>query len=349
VAFAEWTGEGRLRHPSFKGLREDKKASDVVREQEQAIPKAIAKAAPTETTRPKEAAVAGVRLTNADRVVFDGPKVTKLDLARYYEKIADRILPCITGRPLTLVRGPEGASQPTFYMKHSGVWAPPALRRVKIQEKTKVGEYLVVDDLPGLIALVQIGILEIHTWNSTADHLERPDRIVFDLDPDPAVAWSAVVDAARLIRERLEQLGLASFVKTTGGKGLHVIAPLRPGASWEESFEFSRGLSEQIERADPKHFTTVMPKAARKGKILIDFLRNKRGNTSVAPYSTRAKPAAPLSLPIIWEELTPALRPDQFTLANIHARLARLKKDPWAEYSKVKQRLTAAARKAVAS
>jgi bifunctional non-homologous end joining protein LigD len=195
--------------------------------------------------------------------------------------------------------------------------------------------------------LSQIGILEIHTWNSTADHLERPDRIVFDLDPDPAVAWTAVIEAARLVRARLEQLGLASFVKTTGGKGLHVVVPLRPGASWRESLEFSRGLSEQIERADPKHFTTVMPKAARKGRILIDFLRNNRGSTSVAPYSTRAKPEAPLSVPVTWDELSPALRPDQFTLGNIGDRLARMKKDPWAEYLKVKQRLTAAARKAV--
>ena len=337
VAFTEWTSDSRLRHPSFQGLREDKKPAEVVRERAQ----------PAESAAPKEAAVAGVRLSNADRVVFDGPKVTKLGLARYYEKIADRILPCVTGRPLTLVRGPEGASKPIFYMKHSGVWAPPELRRVKIQEKTKVGEYLVVDNLPGLIALVQIGILEIHTWNSTVDHLERPDRIVFDLDPDPAVDWTAVIDAARLVRARLERLGLVSFVKTTGGKGLHVVAPFRPGASWEESLEFARGLSEQIERADPKHFTTVMPKAARKGKILIDFLRNNRGSTSVAPYSTRARPEAPLSMPIAWEELTPILRSDQFTLANVDDRLARLEKDPWAEYDTVRQRLTAAARRAV--
>ncbi len=336
VAFTEWTGDGRLRHPSFQGLREDKKAADVVRE----------KAVPVKRAGQEEA-VAGVRLTNADRVVFDGPGVTKLDLARYYEKVAGRMLPYIVDRPLTLVRGPEGASKPTFYMKHSGVWAPSALRRVKIQEKTKIGEYLVVDDLPGLIALVQMGILEIHTWNSTAAHMERPDRIVFDLDPDPSVGWPAVVDAARLVRARLLQLDLISFVKTTGGKGVHVVVPLRPGATWEESFEFSRGLSEQIERADPRHFTTVMPKAARKGRILIDFLRNNRGNTSVAPYSTRAKPAAPLSAPITWDELTSDLRPDQFTLANIGERLARQKKDPWAEYAKVKQRLTAAARKAV--
>jgi bifunctional non-homologous end joining protein LigD len=367
IRFTEWTTDGRLRHPSFQGLREDKKPSEVVRERPQPVKEAapsepiparpargrsregeaLARKAGSRSIGKKEALVAGVRLTNADRVVFEGPKVTKADLARYYETMADRILPHVEGRPLTLVRGPEGASKPTFYMKHSGVWAPPALRRVKIQEKTKIGEYLVVDDLPGLISLVQMGILEVHTWNSTADHLERPDRIVFDLDPDPAVAWPAVIAAARLVRARLEQLGLVSFVKTTGGKGLHVVVPLRPGASWEDSFGFSRGLSEQIERADPRHFTTVMPKAARKGRILIDFLRNNRGNTSVAPYSTRARPAAPLSVPITWDELTPALRPDQFTLANIEARLKRLKKDPWAEYPKVKQRLTAAARKAV--
>ena len=234
VAFSEWTSDGRLRHPSFQGLREDKKASDVVREQPVEIPAPAPKTIPKTIPKaaPKEAAVAGVRLSNADRVVFDGPKVTKLDLALYYDRVADRILPYIEGRPLTLVRGPEGASKPIFYMKHSGSWAPPALRRVKIQEKTKVGEYLVVDDLPGLISLVQMGILEIHTGNSTAEHLERPDRIVFDLDPDPTVAWPAVIDAARLVRARLEQLGLASFVKTTGGKGLHVVVPLRPGASW---------------------------------------------------------------------------------------------------------------------
>ena len=370
VAFTEWTGDGRLRHPSFQGLREDKKAADVVRERAAKVQAAKPEAEPAPATpRPvrgrskegevlarksgsksragKEAAVAGVRLTNADRVIFDGPKVTKLDLARYYERIADLILPYIEGRPLTLVRGPEGASKPTFYMKHSGVWAPPALRRVKIQEKTKIGEYLVVDDLPGLIGLVQMGILEIHTWNSTAEHMERPDRVVFDLDPDPSVGWPAVVEASHLVRVRLEQLGLASFVKTTGGKGVHVVAPLRPGSTWEDSFAFTQGLSEQIERADPRHFTTNMAKAARKGRIFIDFLRNNRGNTSVAPYSTRAKPKAPLSMPITWDELTPALRPDQFTLANVEEHLARRKKDPWADYAKTKQRLTAAMRKAV--
>jgi bifunctional non-homologous end joining protein LigD len=192
-----------------------------------------------------------------------------------------------------------------------------------------------------------MGVFEIHTWNSAVARLERPDRIVFDLDPDPAVDWTAVVEAARLIRARLEGLDLVSFVKTTGGKGLHIVVPLRPGASWKEALDFSRGVSEEIERADPRHFTTEMPKAARKGRILIDYLRNNRGSTSVAAYSTRATPEAPISTPITWDELTPALRPDNFTLANIDARLAGLKKDPWAGFFEMKQRLTAAARRAV--
>jgi bifunctional non-homologous end joining protein LigD len=369
VQFTEWTGDGRLRHPSFQGLREDKKAKDVVRESEahvteNAAPEpaplarpargrsregeTLARKAGSRSRAGKEAVVQGVKLTNADRVVFDGPRVTKLDLARYYERVADRILPHVEGRPLTLVRGPEGASKPTFYMKHTGVWAPKDLRRVKIQEKTKVGEYLVVDDLAGLISLVQMGILEVHTWNSTADKLEKPDRVVFDLDPDPAVPWTATVEAARLLKARLEELDLESFLKTTGGKGLHIVVPFRPGSPWDEAFDFTRGISEQIERAHPRRFTTEIPKAARKGKILIDYLRNNRGNTAVAPYSTRAKPNAPLSVPIAWEELTESLRPDQYTLANIDARLAKLKKDPWRDYFTVKQRLTAAARKAAA-
>jgi len=341
VAFTEWTSDGRLRHPSFQGLREDKKASDVVREGEALARKSGRGGGGKETT------IGGVRVTNPDRVIFAARGETKANLAEYYARMEDRILPHVVDRPLTLVRCPEGASKPCFYMKHSGVWAPPALRRVQIQEKTKIGEYLVIDDIAGVIALAQMGVLEIHTWNSTSKHLERPDRVVFDLDPDPSVAWSAVVDAAHLIKARLERLDFASFVKTTGGKGLHVVVPLRPGATWEDAFEFSRGVSEEIERADSRHFTTVMPKAARKGKILIDYLRNNRGNTSVAAFSTRAKPEAPVSAPISWAELTTDLRPDQFTLANIEARLARQRKDPWADYAQVKQRITAAARKAV--
>ena len=347
VAFTEWTSDGRLRHPSFQGLRADKNPKDVVREQ----PRAVAEVAPVKlgTKRgPKtggEEKVAGVRLTHPDRVLYPPQGITKHDLALFYESIAKWILPHVKGRPLTLVRCPEGAEKDCFYMKHSLGWAPEALRRVKIQEKTKVGEYLVADDLPGLISLVQMGILEIHTWNALADTVERPDRVVFDLDPDPSVGWDRVVAAAQALRGRLTDLGLESFVKTTGGKGLHVVAPLRPASTWEESFAFSRAISDEMEKAEPRAYTTSMPKARRRGRILLDYMRNNRGSTSVAAYSTRARSGAPVSAPVTWKELERGVAPDQFHVGNIRERLESLAADPWKGYGTVRQRITAAIRR----
>jgi bifunctional non-homologous end joining protein LigD len=349
VAFTEWTSDGRLRHPSFQGLRADKSPKDVVRERPRAVEEVEADK-PATKRGPKtggEERVAGVRLTHPDRVLYPPQGITKHDLALFYEKIAKWILPHVEGRPLTLVRCPEGAEKDCFYMKHSGVWAPEALRRVKIQEKTKVGEYLVVDDLAGLISLVQMGILEIHTWNALADTIERPDRVVFDLDPDPSVGWDRVVAAARALRDRLQELDLESFVKTTGGKGLHVVVPLRPASTWEESFAFSRAIAEEKERAEPRAYTTSMSKARRRGRIFLDYLRNNRGSTSVAAYSTRAKPGAPVSAPITWKELESGIDPAGFHVGNIHERLRSLKEDPWKRYWTVRQRLTAAIRKSV--
>ena len=223
----------------------------------------------------------------------------------------------------------------------SGFGVPEAIRRVKIREKSKVGDYLVVDTVPALISLVQIGILEIHTWNSVVDRLERPDRVVFDLDPAPDVPWPRVLAAARLVRERLEALGLESFVKTTGGKGLHVVVPLASGVTWEQGADFSRALAESLVREDPRAFIAHMSKAARTGKIFIDHFRNTRGATSVAAYSTRAKPEAPVSVPLDWDELSPRLTSDHYTVANLPRRLAGLRKDPWARYWTVRQELPA--------
>ena len=239
-----------------------------------------------------------MRLTHANRVVYPSQGVTKRDLALFYESIADRILPHLAGRPTSLVRCPEGVDKECFYQKHVGLGVPEDIRRVKIREKTKVGDYLVVDTLPALISLVQIGILEIHTWNSVVDQLERPDRVVFDLDPAPDVPWPRVVAAARLVRKRLEALGLESFVKTTGGKGLHVVVPLASGITWEQGADFSRAVAESLAREEPRGFIAQMSKAARTGKIFIDYFRNARGATSVAAYSTRAKPEAPVSVPL---------------------------------------------------
>ncbi len=340
VAFSEWTGDGKMRHPSFQGLRTDKPAREVVRE----------RAAPTEDVAPGpsaaskgagEAAVAGVRLTHPDRALYPEPGITKRALAEFYEGIADWILPHVAGRPLTLLRCPEGLAKECFYMKHSELWAPPALRRVKIREKTKVGDYLVVDDLAGIISLVQMGILEIHTWNSTADSVEEPTRMVFDLDPGPAVRFDRVVAAARRVREMLLSAGLESFVKTTGGKGLHVVVPLGPGHGWDETFGFSQLVASQMVREEPRTYTDSMPKAGRKDKILVDVLRNNRGSTSVAAYSTRARPAAPVSVPLAWEELDRDRRPDHYTVENLPRRLSSLKADPWARYSTVRQKIAA--------
>jgi bifunctional non-homologous end joining protein LigD len=223
-------------------------------------------------------------------------------------------------------------------MKHSKVWAFPGIRRVNIQEKTKVGEYLIVDTLPALVSLVQMNILEIHTWNTRAEHVEHPDRIVLDLDPGEEVKWKEVVEAARLVRRLLRKLNLESFPKTTGGNGLHVVVPLIPGADWRACLEFARSFALLLEEHNPDLFTTTFAKAGRERKILVDYLRNNRTNTSVAAYSTRAKPGAPVSMPLRWTDLTAGLHPRDFNVLSVEKRL-RTRKDPWAGYWRTKQRL----------
>jgi bifunctional non-homologous end joining protein LigD len=338
VMFTEWTSDGKIRHPSFQGLREDKKARDVVRET----------AGDAEPPPPGESnVVAGVRISHPERVLYPDPPATKLDLARYYEQIADWIVPHTAGRPLTLVRCPDGIGGECFFMKHSKVWAPKPLRRVRIQEKTKLGEYLIADTLAAVVGLVQMDILEIHTWNCVFEDIERPNRIVIDLDPGERVPWTQVVQAARTVRKALEALDLESYPKTTGGRGLHVVVPLVPQADWSQCLEFSRALSEAIEAADPDRYTTQFAKAGRDDKILIDYLRNNRTNTSIAAYSTRARAHAPVSVPLTWDELKPALEPESFTLATVPKRLARLRSDPWQGYWKARQKLNATRLKAL--
>jgi bifunctional non-homologous end joining protein LigD len=217
---------------------------------------------------------------------------------------------------------------------------PRHIRTVRIREKTKTDTYLFIDSLQGLIALVQMGVLEIHTWNSRVAHLESPDRLVFDFDPAPDVEWERVVTGARTVRDRLELYGLQSFVKTTGGKGLHVVAPIAPGSNWGDCLAFSRGIAESIVRSEPHAYLSRMSKAERQGKILIDYLRNGRGNTSVSAYSPRTRQGAPVSTPLAWTELSLPIRNDDFTIQKLPARLASLKADLWEGYGEIKQRLT---------
>jgi bifunctional non-homologous end joining protein LigD len=265
--------------------------------------------------------------------------MTKLALARYYEAVAEAMVPHVRDRPLTLVRCPKGLTQPDtcFYMKHSVVWSPPALRKVKVPERKKTGQYLVADDPPGLIALAQMDVLEVHTWNSRMEAVEHPDRIVLDLDPGPDVPWRETVEAARVVRAVLTGLGLTSFLKTTGGKGLHVVVPMAPVFDWEASLALSRAIAGLVVRERPRHYTVSMPKQGREKKILIDYLRNNRGSTSVAAFSTRAHPRATVSTPIAWDELGPDLRPDTFTVESVPRRLARQRRDPWAGFFAAKQ------------
>jgi bifunctional non-homologous end joining protein LigD len=350
VEFTEWTADGKIRHPSFQGLRTDKNFRQVRRER--TAPK-TAPATPPRSPHTKASsadarpAIAGIGISHPDRVIFGSPALTKLDIARYYESIQKWIVPHVVGRPLTLVRCPEGVKAGCFYMKHSPVWAPEALRRVRIQEKKKVGEYLVADDIAAIIGLVQMGVLEIHTWNSTVDDLERPNRLVIDLDPGEEIGWPEVIAAARSVRSALAALDLESWVKTTGGRGLHVVVPLRPHADWSECLAFARGLSEALERAEPRRYTTEFAKAGRARKILLDYLRNNRTNTSVAAYSTRAREGASVSMPVRWEDLRPSAQPGSFSVTTVPQHLARLAVDPWKDYWSCRQRLTPQRVKAV--
>jgi bifunctional non-homologous end joining protein LigD len=294
-----------------------------------------------------ETEVAGVRITHPERVAYPELGVTKLDLARYYVAMGDEAVRHVAGRPLTLVRCPAGVGTSCFYMRHSQVWAPSALRRVDIREKTKTGEYLVADSVEALVSLVQMNAIEVHTWNSTTTHLECPDRVVIDIDPGPDVGWDAVVEAARLVRRLLGALDLASFVKTTGGRGLHVVVPLAPRAGWHDCLAFARGLADTIVRHEPARYTTEFRKSGRESKILVDYLRNNRTNTSIAAFSPRARPGAPVSVPVRWEELGPRLHPASFTVRTVPARIRRLRQDPWRDYWTCEQRLTPALVRAV--
>ena len=272
--------------------------------------------------------------------MYDDPRLTKLDVAHYYDLVAPAMMPHVRGRPLTLVRCGEGIRRGCFFMKHSKVWSPPALTRIRIPEKTKTGEYLVIESPEAIIALAQMDILEIHTWNTCKDHVEYPDRIVIDFDPGAQVPWRRVIDSARRVRALLHTLDLESFVKTTGGKGLHVVVPLAPRQDWQFCLEFARAIGEALERHDPELFTLKFGKSGRENRILIDYLRNNRTNTSIAAFSTRARDGAPVSVPIAWTELKESLDPRSFTVGSVPRRLKRLRKDPWAEYFKLRQRFT---------
>jgi bifunctional non-homologous end joining protein LigD len=352
VQFTGWTDAGVMRHPSFQGLREDKSASAVTRPAsltlvQTAEPKSMKKARrttkvkkPAGKSKPAELpASISVKLTSPDRELYPEISFTKLQLATYYAQVAKWMLPHIVNRPLSLVRCPDGQTGQCFFQKHAAAGTPKALGRVMIAEKSGDGEYLYVRDVDGLVSLAQISTLEIHLWGSLRDKVDRPDRVIFDLDPDPQVTWPRVVEAALRIRDLLAGRDLTSFVKTTGGKGLHVVVPLSPRRrDWDAIKAFAKRLADDLVAAEPNAYTANMSKAARKGKIFIDYLRNDSGSTAIAPYSTRSKPNATVAMPVEWKEL-PSIRSDQFHVGNAIQHIESRKRDPWTGMFDVQQTL----------
>jgi bifunctional non-homologous end joining protein LigD len=350
-----WTSDGLVRQAAFKGVREDKAAEEVVREAPTEESASSRENDGNEATAPKRAkrGKAGrgaapaavparramktdVRLTNPDRVYWSDVGIRKQDLADYYTLVWERMAPQVLNRPLSLVRCPDGTGGECFFQKHVSAGLSGANLRMVIDAKGR--QIIAIDDLDGLASLVQAGVLEVHVRGSCLDRLDLCDRMVFDIDPGQDIAWSQVVAAARDVRARLAAVGLQSFVKLTGGKGLHVVVPII-GADWEAAKVFAQALAFAMVADAPDRYIAKMTKSLRTGKIFVDYMRNSLEQTSVAAYSTRARPGAPVSAPVSWEELGRTKAGNQYTVLNLERRLAGLKKDPWRDIGRIRQAL----------
>ncbi|CAI09926.1 ATP-dependent DNA ligase [Aromatoleum aromaticum EbN1] len=365
VEYAGWTRDNLLRQAAFAGLREDKPANTVQDEiplspqvaAEMEQPPSQAKsprrqkkkpsterggpAKPRASSESGEVRVAGIVITHPERVVWPDAGLTKADLARYYEDIAPWLLPHVASRPLSLLRCPDGSEAECFFQRHMGQERPDGVESFIWEASSKDRRsYLYVTSLEGVIGMVQRGVVEFHTWGSTMPRADRPDRITIDLDPGPELAWARVVEAAQLVRGLLGELGIASFVKTTGGKGLHVVVPLRRGPQWADVKRFAKAVATHLARILPDRFTANMARNQRAGRIFVDYLRNDAGASAICAYAARARPGAPVSTPLAWDELGPELKPGAFTVLTVADRLARLREDPWRDYAKQRFVLT---------
>lgn len=360
VEFAEWTGEGILRQASFISLRTDKPAKDIIREQpkspeqintaskSKAVKKGATSRTATKTTKNSSGKpeVAGVLISHPERVVDSASGGTKLEVAEFYESISDFILPHLQDRPVSLLRAPDGISGEQFFQKHAEGRGIPHIVHLDKKFDRDHDPLMAIDSVSGLVGCVQMNTLELHTWGSTTNNIEAPDRFVLDLDPDPALPWRSVVEATKLTLAVLDELKLKAFLKTTGGKGMHILVPLTPDADWDTVKEFSKSISEFMARQIPERFVAKMGPKNRIGKIFIDYLRNSRGASTVCAYSVRARPGLAVSVPIAREELDKVTRPDQWNIRTLHERLADRKLKPWGNYSGAKptsnQKITAA-------
>jgi bifunctional non-homologous end joining protein LigD len=290
-----------------------------------------------------------ITLSHADRVVYPEDGFTKGDVAAYYETIMPWLLPGLHQRPVSVIRCPEGSAKTCFFQKHP-IQGLHHVGMIKLKEESGAQQpYMYVQDSASVIELVQFNTLEFHSWGSTVKHTGKADQIVFDLDPAPDVDWRKVVDAARMLRRMLDKLELRPFVRTSGGKGLHVVVPLNPGAAWQDARHFAHAVASRVAQSRPDEFTDTSSKAQRKGKIFIDYLRNSRGATSVVNYSLRARPSAPVVTPLRWEELGKVAGSDAFTIQSLPKRLARLRKDPWEDFAATRQSLQPALKRVEAS
>jgi bifunctional non-homologous end joining protein LigD len=374
VHFATWTADNLVRQAAFKGLREDKNSAEVVREEAIPIPKSEPQHASYTTSKPvaaktvppskplkeettaaakknpkrnprKESSSADeterapIRLTHPDKIIDAESHLTKQQLADYYWAIASHMLPFIANRPLSLVRCPEGTGHPCFFQKHVNNTLPPGIESIDIADKNgKVEPYITLSTREALTGLAQLGVLELHPWGSSNDDLEHPDRIIIDLDPDPTVSWHTLADSALEVRQHLKDLKLESFLKSTGGKGLHVVVPIKPEHDWPAIKRFTHTFVLAMEQQQPTLYLTKMTKVARKDRIYLDYLRNERGATAVAPFSPRARAGAAVSMPLNWTELKQPQHPI-FHVADFAEWKARLQHDPWKDLPKIRQRL----------
>ena len=356
ISFVERTQEGMIRHASFQGLREDKAAEDVRFETPEPVGKGATKkkAAPRTKARAKvKADVARsspgagapapiqldpsrIEITHPDRVLFPEQGITKRELMLHYARVARWMLPHVVERPLMLVRCPEGAGQQCFHQKHPSRGMPKAVQTVSVPQKKGHEDNLMIRDVEGLLGLVQMGALEIHSWGSRKGRIDCPDQLVFDLDPDEGLAWERVLEAAHALRERLGGMGLSTFPRVTGGKGLHLVVPVEPTTAWDAAKQFTASVAHAMADAEPQRYVATMTKQRRKGKIFIDYFRNGLGATAVCSYSTRARPGATLAVPITWQELDAGARSDQFTVKNLDRRLASLAGDPWSTFDEAR-------------
>jgi bifunctional non-homologous end joining protein LigD len=324
VTFTEWTEDGHIRHPSFQGLREDKKATEVKMERPQAV-HSVPKTPPLKVPSSKGLVLEAITITHPERVISETGYVTKGQLAEYHAAVAPYMLPRLLRHPLSLLRCPSGIGNQCFYQRNPGKGLGADVKPFKFKHKGKSYEYLYIEDAKGLLEVIQMGAIEIHPWGASIDDIDHPDRMIFDLDPAPDVPFDAVKLAAQDLRKRLKRKGLESMLKCTGGKGLHVTVPLSEKDDWDSVKTFAAGLAHEMVEAVPDAYVATMTKSKRNGKIFIDIFRNDYTATAIADYAVRARPGAPVALPISWNHLDELESASQFTMKDVLARLKRKK------------------------